>query len=204
MLKKDIKAIFQAIRHRSLEQTQALLAAKPELLHAHNFAPPKKDDGQSTLQVAFKIGQFDIARYLIEQGADLHFMEESAINKWRAPVIHDCLRAVLFNTYTLQKDPARFEEALSLLQLLLDSGVSANAADSFGTPCLVRAVSDARQMIDHPYADIENGILLTQLRRVFRVLLAAGADPDLASEQGSSANQTIEYYELEKYRLLEG
>jgi ankyrin repeat protein len=204
VLKKDIKAIFQAIRHRSLADTQVLLAAKPELLHAHNFAPPKKDDGQSTLQVAFKIGQFDIARFLIEQGADLHFMEESALNRWRAPVIHDCLRAVLFNTYTVQKDLARFEEALALLQSLLNSGVSANSADSFGTTCLVRALADARQMIEHPYADIENGILLTQLRRVFQVLLAAGADPDLASEKGSSANQEIEFFELEKYGLLEG
>lgn len=52
--------------------------------------PPKKDDGQSPLQVALKNGAFDIADYLIDQGADLNFIEDaSCCNEWRAPVLHD-------------------------------------------------------------------------------------------------------------------
>ncbi|MCT4595158.1 MAG: ankyrin repeat domain-containing protein [Anaeromicrobium sp.] len=37
--------------------------------------PPKKDDGQSPLQVALKTGNFQIADFLIDNGANLNFME---------------------------------------------------------------------------------------------------------------------------------
>jgi hypothetical protein len=68
----------------------------------------------------------------------------------------------------LQKDTFQFEKALSLLKTLLIKKADPNAVDSYGNNCLNRALMDARQMLDNPSADFSNGILLHQLRSVFR------------------------------------
>lgn len=201
MLKKDIKAIFKAIRNRSLDEVKTLIADKPELVHVCNFAPPKKDDGQSTLQVAFKTGSFAIAQFLIEQSADVNFIEKSEINEWRAPALHDCIRAVIFNSYTLNKDQRKFKEGMSLLQLMLSHKADPNAIDSYGNNCLCRALLDSRQVIDYPNAELDS-VLLTQLKRVFSALIMAGADSDLANNTRSGASELAKSYGMNKYQLL--
>jgi ankyrin repeat protein len=95
-----VNAFFNAIRKGDLEQVAALIAADKAYLTVCR-APPKKDDGQSGLQVAFKAGQFAIATLLIEQGADVNFQESSLVNEWTAPVLHDAVRAALFSTWSL-------------------------------------------------------------------------------------------------------
>ena len=89
MLKREIRGFFKAIRSRNLEHVVAMVNRKPELINSCYPAPPVKDNGQSPLQVAFKIGEFDIASFLIKNEADVEFKEESAINEWTAPVLHD-------------------------------------------------------------------------------------------------------------------
>jgi hypothetical protein len=202
MKKKDIKIYFQAIRAGDLQQVKELVTGSKEYLRATNFAPPKKDDGQSGLQVAFKTGQFSVAAFLIQEGADVNFIETSDINDWRAPVLHDCIRATIFNSYTLERDPAKFQVAISLLQLMLDKGANPNAADSYGNSCLNRAILDARQMIDHPQADLGNGILIDQMRRVFQILIKAGADVKLSSPSRPSAEDNLEGFKLTQYQLI--
>lgn len=202
MKKKDIKIFFQAIRAGDLQQVKDLVKQDPAYLTATNFAPPKKDDGQSGLQVAFKTGQFAIASFLIQEGADVNFIETSDINEWRAPVLHDCIRATIFNSYTLERDPAKFQVAISLLQLMLEKGANPNAADSYGNNCLNRAILDARQMIDHPQADLGNGILIDQIRTVFQILVKGGADPDAFYAGRSSAREDLERFRLETYHFI--
>ena len=201
MLKKDIKAIFQAIRQGLLSDVETLIRTNPDLLHACNFAPPKKDDGQSTLQVAFKTGNFQIARFLIAQGADVNFIEKSELNEWQAPVLHDCIRAVLFNCYTLNKEESRFEEGLQVLTTLLNRGADPNKVDSYGNTCLHRALLDAKQVIVHPNADL-NSVLLTQVRRVFATLIKAGADWQLATDTRPNATEFARKFGLDRYHLL--
>ena len=201
MKKKDIKIFFQAIRHSDLQKVTELVASDREYLTATNFAPPKKDDGQSGLQVSFKTANFDIAEYLIEQGADINFIETSEINDWRAPVLHDCIRATVFNSYTLQKDTSQFEKAFSLLKKLLSKKADPNAVDSYGNNCLIRALMDARQMLDNPSADFSNEILLQQLRSVFKELINAGADPNKSSEGRDSFASYVVSDKMEQYKL---
>ena len=201
MKKKDIRTFFQAIRNSDLQKVTRLVASDKEYLTAINFAPPKKDDGQSGLQVAFKTANFDIAAYLIEQGADINFIETSDINDWKAPVLHDCIRAAIFNSYTLQKDTSQFEKAFSLLKILLIKKADPNVVDSYGNNCLNRALMDSRQMLNNPGADFNNVILLQQLRSVFKELINAGADPNQSSERRESFARNIVNDKMEQYQL---
>lgn len=71
-----MKKLFKAIRDRNFEQVKLLINSKPDLVNCTAKQPPKKDDGQSPLQVALKTGAFDIAEYFIDNGADINFMED--------------------------------------------------------------------------------------------------------------------------------
>ncbi|MGN6177794.1 MAG: hypothetical protein ACTHNW_01350 [Mucilaginibacter sp.] len=202
MQKKNIKTFFKAIRGNDLQAVVTLVNSNKEYVRVCNFAPPKKDDGQSGLQVAFKAGNFDISRFLIENGADVNFMEKSEINEWTSPVLHDCIRAVIFNSYTLQKNTSRFDEALKLLKLMIAKKSNPNAMDSYGNNCLLRAFLDSRQMIDTPAVDFKDDILLTQLRSVFKELINAGADVNQAIDKRQSLSYFISNYGMEKYKLI--
>ena len=78
-----------------IEEVKNIISMKPELVNCIAKQPPKKDDGQSPLQVALKTGNFETAEYLINMGADLNFMEDfTCCNTWRTPVVHDAINAV--------------------------------------------------------------------------------------------------------------
>lgn len=201
MNKKEIRAYFKAITESNLQKVTELIGSDKAYLTVCSFAPPKKNDGQSGLQVAFKTGNFDIAGLLIEKGADVNFMETSAINEWTAPVLHDCIRAMIFNTYTLQKNEKRFAHAYALFQQMLDRGADPNAMDSYGNNCLHRAILDASQMISHPNADLSDGILLLQLRKIFKTLISAGADIHRHDERRPDAESLMINFRLENYKL---
>lgn len=201
MTKKEIKAFFKAIRDSDIHEIRELLNSNSEYLTVCNTSPPKKDDGQSGLQLAFRTGNFEIAELLIERGADVNFIETSLVNEWSVPVLHDGIRSTLFNSYTLQKDTEHFDKAFFLLQNMLDNNANPNSTDSFGNTSLHRALMDARQMIDNPKADVENGILIEQLQRVFAALIKAGADAKLTNNQKESPEYLLTTYSLAQYDL---
>ncbi|HEY3546355.1 MAG TPA: hypothetical protein VGK17_09710 [Propionicimonas sp.] len=183
-----MKALFKEIRYGDLAAVRARLDVNPALVHATAKSPPKKDDGQSTLQVAIKSANFPIATLLLDRGADVNFMEQPAINTWRAPVLHDALRAAVLSARfwrnrALPGDEPRWEwcstlerfnEACDVLVRILDLGASVHQVDSFGNSALGRACLDARQVLD----SVIPPELDEDLERVFTLLLAAGADPD--------------------------
>ncbi len=70
-----MKKLFTAIRQGKFDEVKSILVKKPELVNCVSGALPKKDHGQSPLQVALKTGKYEIADYLIEHGADINFME---------------------------------------------------------------------------------------------------------------------------------
>lgn len=205
MYKKDIKNYFQAIRHDDLEKVKALVESDSAYLTATNFAPPKKDDGQSGLQIAFKVGALDIADYLIDAGADVNFMEESSVNEWRTPVLIDCVYRTIGSCYlTQRKHPENaekvFNQALAILQKMLDKGADPNAKDSYENTVIGEGLSFVQQYTSrHPqfighdafpnndnpnlaytkgFTDEEREYQLTQLRQMFKLLIDAGAELD--------------------------
>ena len=183
-----MRALFKEIRAGDLDAVTRRLDADPGLVSAVAKAPPKKDDGQSPLQVAIKSGNFVVAQLLLDRDADVNFMEESAVNEWNAPVLHDSIRSAVFSSrygrnralpgepprIEVMNDLATFDEAVAILRGMIERGADVTATDSYGNSPLLRAALDARQVIDEPILQD----LLSDLRQVFSVLLEAGADPD--------------------------
>lgn len=200
MNKKQIEVFFKTIRAFNYAEVKSLVESDSEYLTVCRSAPPKKDDGQSGLQVAFKVGAFDIAEYLIDKGANVNFIEESEINEWRAPVLHDCIRAAFYQMNIMKKDLDKFEKAFLLLKLMLAKGADPNATDSFGNSCLIRAFLDAHQFIDHPAATPRT---VERSRQVFRELIRAGADINYSNDKRESIHYFIANYKYEKYKLLD-
>ena len=68
-----MKKLFVLLRQGNLEEVKKIIETKPELLNCVAGPQPKKDHGQSLLQVALKSGNFDIADYLIDRVIPFHF-----------------------------------------------------------------------------------------------------------------------------------
>lgn len=153
-----MKKLFQAIRKKDIEQVKQIIQLKPELVHCVAKQPPKKDDGQSPLQVSLKTGAFEIAEFLIDMGADLNFMEDaSCCNAWRAPVLHDAINAAVmcsrwntndkimgFRVFPTEQDAKR---AYKVLERMVVSGADVNALDSYGNSGIWRFCLQAAQIL---------------------------------------------------------
>ena len=182
-----MKQLFREIRAGDVDAVSTRLRERPALVGAIASAPPRKDDGQSTLQVAVKSGQFAVAHLLLDRGADVNFVDASEVNRWHTPVLHDAIRAAVFSSRFGRSStfgPPRvevhntredFDRAYAVLERMVALGADPLAVDSADNPALWRATIDADQVM-------EEGLELpdrdADLRRVFDLLLGAGADPD--------------------------
>ena len=190
-----MKKLFKAIRDKNIELVKQLFINDPVLVNCTAKQPPKKDDGQSPLQVALKTGAFDIADFLIDNGADLNFMEdESCCNTWRAPVIHDAINAAVMssrwntnNPYTGFEVYSTEENAITarkLLEKMLQLGSDINMLDSSGNSGIWRYCLQANQILPRfNYAtncECDDRIftveLETDLLSILKLLCKYGAD----------------------------
>ncbi len=191
-----MKSLFTAIRQNDFEKVKLLLDKKPELVACTAKQPPKKDDGQSPLQVALKTGKFDIADFLLGSGADVNFIEdETCCNEWRAPVLHDAVNAaIMCSRWNVNSEirgglkvfstQEKADRAFDVLKKIIEMGADVNAKDSFGNSCLCRACLQARQILpgySHIEHKLNNNRVLTEelifdLSRVFGLLINNGAD----------------------------
>lgn len=68
--------LFKDIRQGNIESVKAIIEKKPESVNEiFTGTKPKKDIGQSPLEVAIKCGAFEIVDYLLDHGADPNFVE---------------------------------------------------------------------------------------------------------------------------------
>ena len=193
--KKDIKTLFSSIRKHNNSVVDILLDAYPELVKVCASAPPKKDDGQSPLQVAFKTGNFEIAERLIEMGADVNFIDESEINEWRTPVLHDAIRAAVYNArFNTIKDLSDFQRALALVEKMLQLGADPNMFDTYGnTPIgVVVHQSRGRLTLFPEYPNVGNTVMFQDLQRIIKALISVGAD--IRKNSSSSDISSAEEY----------
>ncbi len=207
-----MKKTFQAIRKGDIELVRSILEAKPQEIHAIAKQPPKKDDGQSLLQVALKTGHLDIADLLLDYQADVNFMEsEDCVNEWRMPVLHDAIRCAIMNSrwvskgygiirYEIHSTKQEADHAYAVLKRILEAGADIFAKDSYGNTTLERAILDARQILPtYNYTDktIDDDYKITKslrqdLYRIFNLLYAYGANHEWVDR--ISGKTLIEYY----------
>lgn len=68
--------LFKDIRQGNIDSVKAIIEKKPEAVNEiFTGTKPKKDIGQSPLEVAIKCGAFEIVDYLLDHGADPDFVE---------------------------------------------------------------------------------------------------------------------------------
>lgn len=194
-----MKKLFQAIRQGDAAAVQELLEKKPELIACTAKQPPKKDDGQSPLQVALKTNHLEIAEYLLDLGADVNFMEaEDCASGWRAPVLHDAINAAVMNSRWNVNSQTMYggmkvfhtkeeaDRAYLILNRMLDLGADTGGVDSYGNSCVWRLCLQARQILpiyDHNTRAVGTDRILTpelreDLTRIFTLLHDRGMDLD--------------------------
>lgn len=152
-----MKKLFTAIRQGDFATVTALLDKKPELIACTAKAPPKKDIGQSPLQVAIKSSNFVIAHLLLDRGADVNFMEAADCGSdWQMPVVQDAVMAAVMTTrwnarwpegYRVYHTKAQADETYALLERMIRMGADLTRRDSHGRTGLDRALLSARQII---------------------------------------------------------
>lgn len=199
--KKNIHLFFRSIRNHENERVKAIVTENKDFVFVTRPDLPKKDNGQTGLQVSFKVGNFEVAEFLINENADVNFIDKSEENEWNMPVLHDCIRATIFQTNTMRKNTERFDIAFGIMTLMLSKGANPNGIDSYGNSCLMRALMDSDQMIDHPNFD-ENSETIDQLRKVFSLLIENGADINYFNEKRPRLKESIKTFGLEKYSLV--
>ena len=199
-----MKKLFTAIRKNDIATVGAILEKSPESISCVSTGAPKKDIGQSPLQVALKASSTEIIHCLLDRHADVNFMEgEDTPSEWRAPVLHDAInRAVMcsrWNTvspdglsvYNTKKDA---DEAFEILKRMISLGADVNGKDSFGNACLDRACLQARQILP----DARGGRVLTEelredLARIFDLLTESGADLSYIRPGATGKNYAEQY-----------
>ena len=163
-----MKRLFKAVRQNDLETIRRILDGEPELINCVATSPPKKDEGQSLLQVANKVGNLEIAHYLIDKGIDINYKEPDngmpCTQCFTCPVLIDAVRFLLSGGPEWSK---HVEERKKLLLHLLEKGADPNITDNRGTNswdwainayCDVRgSVGDTEQK--EMFADLEKELL---------------------------------------------
>lgn len=171
-----MKKLFKAIRQGDLHEVIAILAKNPEAISSIAVPPPKKDIGQSPLQVAVKTEQFAIAYYLIEQGADVNFMEAEAEGvTMPTPILLDAIRTMF--QALCYKEIENSKKMLELVKELLKRGADPNKRDFNTFAALDECVAVANSILDNQgaYPAVQE-ITEKQLEAALDLLLEYGAD----------------------------
>lgn len=186
-----MKKLFVAIRQNDLQLVKELISNDPDLVRCTAKQPPKKDDGQSPLQVALKTGRFDMADYLLDMGADPNFMEsEDCVNNWRTPALHDAVMAAVMESrwcnlhpftheYEVMSKTEDTDRAYSVLERMIQLGGNVNLPDSIGNNAVWRFCLSADQIL--PKDDNDKSYLFSDevhydLLRILSLLKSSGAD----------------------------
>ena len=178
-----MKKLFKAIRQRNLEEVKAIIEKKPALVNCVATPPPKKDNGQSPLQVAIKTGAVEVVYYLIESGADVNFMEaEDDDPGLRCPVLHDAIRMVMMSLCYKKFDES--DQGLKIVEELLKRGADPNKKASNGFDALNMTISDAEYVLDNDIYSAAWEKAEQQLVKLFDLLIQYGADFNGWAERG--------------------
>jgi len=197
--------LFKDIRHGDIEAVRAAIAKNTAVVNeVYNARAPKKDIGQSPLQVAIKCGQFEITELLLENGADPDFMEDPALvppHSVCMPVLHDAVIGVF--SALCYKQYGHSEKCIHLLKRLLERGANPNRKTSSGILPIGMAVQQAENILEYrnAYPDIQE-ITKKRLFEVLDLLIEYGADKEEWLNQNFwGVSNKVYYFEEKMYGM---
>lgn len=173
--------LFKDIRHGDIEAVRAAISKNVTVVNeVYNAKSPKKDIGQSLLQVAIKCGEFEIIDFLLEKGADSDFMEDPALvppHSVCMSVLHDAIIGVF--AALCYKQYSHSEKYINLVKILLENGANPNRKTSSGVLPIGTAVNQAEMILEreNAYPDIQE-ITKKRLFETLDLLIKYGADKE--------------------------
>lgn len=171
-----MKKLFDAIKKNNIGEVKALVEKDFTLVNCVSGTNPKKDIGQSPLQVALKNGSFDIAEYLIGCGADINFMEADEVDSiLKTPVLFDAITATLESLCYYQYEVS--DRAICLAEKIVNMGADLNKRASNGSDVIGWAISRAAKIINIPsgYKEVQEAVRI-KLTAILDLLIDNGAD----------------------------
>ena len=184
---------FQLLRRGDLEGVRQILDKKPEEVNAVSGDKPKRDQGQSLLQVAIKSGHLDIADLLIDRGADLNFIEEpTELNPFCQPVIQtaggravfDCRRMIKRwnGQYQLYSSKEKADQSFKVFKKMLELGADISQKDSHRGTLLQTILIETKEVLPSYYwktKETSDNVLITDelrhdLNRIYDLLIRYG------------------------------
>ena len=210
--------IFEAIRDDDYETVKAIITEDPSAVNAIAPKRPLDTRGMSPLQVSLCTGRHKrIAWLLLENEANVNYFPDKKWAEEAHPVLFDGVNAAVWNARRYawdgrSTDPMLLEwkhtkeesdDAFAFLQRMLELGADVSQTDYYGRNCLMEAVSEANNLC--PVKNCDTGEyypgrpitseMCGDLRRIFKLLIDAGADKDNVSSY--SKKSIREHYENE-------
>lgn len=170
---------------------QRIIENNPKLANCISKAPPKKDDGQSALQVSIKNGggwqDTRIISYLLDKGADVNFMED---DKGLGPQGIACLPVLMYMVYAVkgtvtplcfkygpEETKTKADEFIAVFERMLDLGADPNKTNNHITAVWVCVVYELygyhyRKDCKEPWEEAYNAFITDISHRMMDMMLS--------------------------------
>lgn len=162
-------ALVLATREDALEAVKALLELKADINE-------QTGDGSTAMIVAIQNGHYDVANYLLDHGANVNLVNEKGWNPLYLAIKH---RNVETGTIPVPNQ----EKAMPFIKRLLDAGADTNLRVKANTE--IRNGQRATWLAEDGATPFLRAALCGDVE-VMRLLLAKGADPSIATKDGTT------------------
>ena len=197
--------LFKDIRHSDVDAVRAAISKNIAVVNeVYTAKTPKKDIGQSPLQVAIKCGEFEIIELLLENGADPDFMEDPELippHSVCMSVLHDAIIGV-FSSLCYEQYISS-EKYVNLIEVLLKRGANPNRKTSSKVLPIGTTVRQAEGILCHEsaYPDIQE-IARNRLFEVLDLLIKYGANKEEWLNQDFwGVSNKVHYFEEKHYGM---